>query len=51
MKRARLSALSHPKRGYHSGEKRFCKDDHRKFCCSYGLNSNALGACIDGARE
>ena len=29
------------------GEKQFCKDDYRKFCGSYGLESNALRDCMD----
>lgn len=31
------------------GEKQFCKDDYRKFCGSYGLDSNALRDCMDRA--
>jgi hypothetical protein len=29
------------------GEKQFCKDDYRKYCGSYGLESNALRDCMD----
>jgi hypothetical protein len=30
-----------------AGEKQFCRDDYRKFCGSYGLESNALRDCMD----
>jgi hypothetical protein len=29
------------------GEKQFCKEDYRRFCGSYGLESNALRDCMD----
>ena len=29
------------------GEKRSCNDDYKKFCGSYGLESNALRDCMD----
>jgi hypothetical protein len=32
-----------------AGEKQFCRDDYRKFCGSYGLESNALRDCMDRA--
>ncbi len=28
-------------------EKQFCADDYKKFCGSYGLESNALRDCMD----
>jgi hypothetical protein len=31
------------------GEKQSCKDDYKKFCGSYGLESNALRDCMDRA--
>jgi hypothetical protein len=31
------------------GEKQFCKEDYRKFCGSYGLDSNALRDCMNRA--
>ena len=32
-----------------AGEKQFCNDDYRKFCGSYGLDTNALRDCMDRA--
>jgi hypothetical protein len=29
------------------GEKQSCKDDYKKFCGSYGLETNALRDCMD----
>ncbi len=29
------------------GEKQSCKDDYRKFCGSYGLDTNALRNCMN----
>jgi hypothetical protein len=29
------------------GEKQSCKDDYKKFCGSYGLESNALRDCMN----
>ena len=31
------------------GEKQSCGDDYKKFCGSYGLESNALRDCMDRA--
>ena len=31
------------------GEKQCCREDYRKFCGSYGLESNALRDCMDRA--
>jgi hypothetical protein len=30
-----------------NGEKQSCKDDYKKFCGSYGLETNALRDCMD----